>query len=132
MNKSFKLILIGLISLSLLTVGCNKKEEPIPETKVNINENVIKDQEVDGFSMTNTSLVYDEGKTTFITNVTNNTGSATEATVIKINVKDSDGNIITTFDDFIIPLQVGESTSIIGNAAMDITYASSIEYIIEK
>lgn len=133
MEKIIKIILIGIIGLSLLT-GCLKKEEKKEETiKVNTNEDVIKDQEVEGLKMTNTSLVYEKGTTTLETLVTNNTEVEYTVNKIKITVKDKEGNIITTLTGTIADtIKPGESRTIDSDTPMDLSEAGSIEYSIIK
>lgn len=132
MNKTLKIILISLIGLSLLT-GCGKKEEIEPPIKVNTNENVIKDQEVEGLKMTNTSLVYENGTTTLVTEVTNNTKEDYPVKRIKITVKDKEGNIITTLIGTIADtIKPGESRIIDSDTPIDLSEAESIEYSIVK
>ena len=132
MNKTLKIILISLIGLSLLT-GCGKKEEQEPPIKVNTNENVIKDQEVEGLTMTNTSLVYENGTTTLVTEVINNTKEDYPVKRIKIIVKDKEGNIITTLIGTIADtLKPGESRIIDSDTPIDLSEAESIEYSVIK
>ena len=132
MNKTLKIILISLIGLSLLT-GCGKKEEIEPPIKVNTNENVIKDQEVEGLRMTNTSLVYENGTTTLVTEVTNNTKEDYPVKRIKITVKDKEGNIITTLIGTIADtIKPGESRIIDSDTPIDLSEAESIEYSVIK
>lgn len=132
MNKTLKIILISLMGLSLLT-GCGKKEEQEPPIKVNTNENVIKDQEVEGLRMTNTSLVYENGTTTLVTEVTNNTKEDYPVKRIKITVKDKEGNIITTLIGTIADtIKPGESRIIDSDTPIDLSEAESIEYSVIK
>ena len=132
MNKTLKIILISLMGLSLLT-GCGKKEEIEPPIKVNTNENVIKDQEVEGLTMTNTSLVYENGTTTLVTEVTNNTKEDYPVKRIKITVKDKEGNIITTLIGTIADtIKPGESRIIDSDTPIDLSEAESIEYSVIK
>ena len=132
MKKALKIILISLMGLSLLT-GCGKKEEQEPPIKVNTNENVIKDQEVEGLTMTNTSLVYENGTTTLVTEVTNNTKEDYPVKRIKITVKDKEGNIITTLIGTIADtIKPGESRIIDTDTPIDLSEAESIEYSVIK
>ena len=101
--------------------------------EVNTNDEVIKDQNIDGIEVTNTSLVYENGLSYFSATVTNNTGSDYELNEYKINVKDSEGNIIV-----IIPGNVGstikngESKNINSVVTEDLSKAAYIEYEIVK
>ncbi len=62
-----KLILI--ILCLLLITGCNKEDnQEINETnKVNLNELAIEDKRINDFIFKNTSIIYDQGITTFKT-----------------------------------------------------------------
>ena len=72
-----KIIVIGtllIISTSLITgCGCKKKEEKKENNvvKSNTNEEVIKDQKIETFEFTNTSLVYINGTSSLETKVNN-------------------------------------------------------------
>lgn len=74
----------------------NKEENNKQDTIVNTNEGVIKDQEVEGLKMTITSLIYENGISTLITEVSNNTGIDYNLNEFNITVKGANGNVITT------------------------------------
>lgn len=135
MKKSIIIILISLASLGLLTTGCGKKdnEKTADDPIINTNEDVIKDQEVEGLSMKNTSLVTENGMSTFVTEVTNNTSSEFTLEEFKIYVKDADGNLLTTLTGYIGgSIQPGETRTIDSSTFTDISGAASIEYSIVK
>ena len=100
MKKIINITIMLLVCLTLVT-GCgkdkmkndDKKEDNMPTIEVNDNQKVIKDQNIDGIEITNTSLVYEDGISHLKATVTNNTGSDYELSEYKINVKDNDGNI---------------------------------------
>ena len=109
MKRIINVSLMLLVCLTLVT-GCGKNNEKDnnkdskTDMEVNTNDEVIKDQNIDGIEVTNTSLVYENGLSYFSATVTNNTGSDYELNEYKINVKDSEGNIIV-----IIPGNVGST-----------------------
>ena len=132
MKKTIKIILIGIIGLNIIT-GCFKKEEKKEEVKVNTNENVVKDQEVEGLKMTNTSLVYENGTTVLVTEVINKTEEDITVKRIRIKVKDKEGNTLTTLIGTIADtIKPGESRTIETETPLDLSKAESVEYSVEK
>ena len=136
MKNSIKIILISLLALTLVT-GCGKEktkeEKKEQSTVVNTNEGVIKDQVVEGLKMTNTSLIYENGISTLITEVSNNTGADYNLNEFNIAVKDASGNVITTLKGYVggtIPN--GETRTINTSSDLDLSKAISIEYSVSK
>lgn len=134
-----KVLLITLIaSISLLSIGCGcekkeKKKEEKTEIKVNSEENVVKDQEVETFKMTNTSLTYDGKMSTLLTDVTNISQNKEMLKSFNIIVKDKDGNEIITLLGYIgEEIEPGEIRTITSGTDMDLSKAASIEYTINK
>ena len=93
MKKISMISLSTLLAVSLLTgCGCSKKEEkPQDDIKTNTNEDVIKDQVIDGITMTNTSMVTTNKTTKLTTSVTNNTDKDYRLDEYMIIVKDEEG-----------------------------------------
>ena len=129
-----------LVCLTLVT-GCgkdkskneDKKDDNKTTVEVNNNEEVTKAQNIEGITITNTSLVYEDGISYLKATVTNNTGSDYELNEYKINVKDSDGNIIVTMPGYIgSVLKNGESKTINTMISEDLSKAYSIEYEVVK
>ena len=140
MKKIINITLMLLVCLTLVT-GCgkdktkndDKKEDNMPTIEVNDNQEVIKNQNIDGIEITNTSLVYEDGISYLKATVTNNTGSDYELNEYKINVKDSDGNIIVTMPGYVgSVIKNGESKSINTMISEDLSKAYSIEYEVVK
>ena len=105
----------------------------MPTIEVNDNQEVIKDQNIDGIEITNTSLVYEDGISYLKATVTNNTGVDYELNEYKINVKDSDGNIRVTMPGYVGSiLKNGESKNINTMISEDLSKAYSIEYEVIK
>ena len=96
MKRTIKTLLIGIFTISLITgCGCSKKEEkPQDDIKTNTNEDVIKDQVIDGITMTNTSMVTTNKTTKLTTSVTNNTDKDYRLDEYMIIVKDEEGKEI--------------------------------------
>ena len=129
-----------LVCLTLVT-GCgkdkskneDKKDDNKTTVEVNNNEEVTKAQNIEGITITNTSLVYEDGISYLKATVTNNTGSDYELNEYKINVKESDGNIIVTMPGYVgSVLKNGESKTINTMISEDLSKAYSIEYEVVK
>ncbi len=140
MKKIINITIMLLVCLTLVT-GCgkdkttndDKKEDNMPTIEVNDNQEVIKDQNIDGIEITNTSLVYEDGISYLKATVTNNTGVDYELNEYKINVKDSDGNIRVTMPGYVGSiLKNGESKNINTMISEDLSKAYSIEYEVIK
>ena len=140
MKKIINITLMLLVCITLVT-GCgkdkskneDKKDDNKTTVEVNNNEEVTKDQNIEGITITNTSLVYEDGISYLKATVTNNTGSDYELNEYKINVKDSDGNIIVTMPGYVgSVLKNGESKTINTTIGEDLSKAYSIEYEVVK
>ena len=140
MKKIINITLMLLVCITLVT-GCgkdktkndDKKDDNKTAVEVNNNEEVTKDQNIEGITITNTSLVYEDGISYLKATVTNNTGSDYELNEYKINVKDSDGNIIVTMPGYVgSVLKNGESKTINTMISEDLSNAYSIEYEVIK
>ena len=140
MKKIINITLMLLVCLTLVT-GCgkdkskneDKKDDNKTTVEVNNNEEVTKDQNIEGITITNTSLVHEDGISYLKATVTNNTGSDYELNEYRINVKDSDGNIIVTMPGYVgSVLKNGESKTINTMISEDLSKAYSIEYEVVK
>ena len=129
-----------LVCLTLVT-GCgkdkskneDKKDDNKTTVEVNNNEEVTKDQNIEGITITNTSLVYEDGISYLKATVTNNTGSDYELNEYKINVKDNNGNIIVTMPGYVgSVIKNGESKTVNTMISEDLSKAYSIEYEVIK
>ena len=140
MKKIINITLMLLVCITLVT-GCgkdktkndDKKDDNKTTVEVNNNEEVTKDQNIEGITITNTSLVYEDGISYLKATVTNNTGSDYKLNEYRINVKDSDGNIIVTMPGYVgSVLKNGESKTINTMISEDLSKAYSIEYEVVK
>ena len=135
-----KLGIISLASLLLFSTGCgcskekeSEKEKEQPESVINTNENVIKDQTFEGLQMSNTSLVTTEGVSTLVTEVTNNTGADYYLNEFVITVKAADGTVITTLPGYVGDVILnGETRTINSSIDIDLSAAASIEYSVSR
>lgn len=134
-----KKLFISTLIISLLFIsGCGKEETPnnpeptIPteeQTKINTNDDVIGNKELEEFSFTNSSLSYENGSSTFETIVTNNSNNTTYLKEFKIIFKDNEGKEIVTLIGFVADnIGPNESKVITTSVDEDLTQATSIEY----
>lgn len=135
--------LIGIIMLTILTIGVTtgcgcekknkKKETKEDEVKVNTNKDVIKDQNLEVFTFTNTSLIYENGRTTLETLVTNTSDNTETLSEFHILVKDKEGKEMITLVGFVGDQLKGKEQRLITSYTNeDLTKASSIEYSIVR
>ena len=135
-----RIMVIGMIGVfTLISVGCgcekkNKKETKNEEkTVVNTSKEVIKDQQVEVFKMTNTSLVYENGMSTLVTEVTNTSNEEQHIKTFDIIVKDKSGGEMITLLGYIgEDIPAGITRTITSNTDMDLSEAGSIEYKINR
>lgn len=123
---------IYLVILILILTGCsNKNEETLISNKVNLNEYVIEDKQIDSLITSNTSVIYDNGITTFKTTLTNNGDGIF---IDNLNVKFLNKNnteIITLKGELKKTLKNSEKTQITIISDIDLTDAYKIEYHID-
>ena len=132
-----KKILISMtivLATTLLLTGCGKKKgETKNDVKTNTEENVVKDQEVDGLKMTNTSLTITNGISTLVTEISNNTGSDYQLEEFTIIIKDKDDNVLATFPGYVgETIDNGSTKTIDSSIDIDLSNAASVEYKIKK
>ena len=135
MKKISIISLSTLLAVSLLTdCGCSKKEEkPQDDIKTNTNEDVIKDQVIDGITMTNTSMVTTNKTTKLTTSVTNNTDKDYRLDEYMIIVKDEEGKEIVRIPGYVgDTIKAGETRTISSSVDIDLSKAASIEYEVKK
>lgn len=106
-NKIFLILgaIIAIIIIIILTLYFNnnnqknkKRTEKEPITN-NTNEGVIKDQQIEGLTLTQTSLIYTNGMSTLETTVTNTNDSPYYLEEFHIIIKDENGNDIINYED---------------------------------
>lgn len=144
MKKNLILVLVMLLSIGLITgCGCKKKNNQVSKkdndkkskqtTKTVTEKEVIKDREVDGIKITDTSLTVTDGVSYLKASVTNNTGSDYKLEEYKIIVKDEKGDVIITLPGYVGEvIKAGATKTIRSSVSMDLSKAKSIEYEVVK
>lgn len=124
-----KKIIILILSLFLIT-GCSLfNKETVVNSEVNNNADIIKEQIVGNFTVSNISLVYLNGTSNFDVNITNNTEE--ELTISRFNVtfKTKSGTVITTISGNTgIKVQPKGSIEESMVSDIDLSNAYSVEY----
>lgn len=138
MKNVLAILLIGVFLLNT-GCGCTKKQTKVEEKKdtfvedqvsnINKSSEVIDDKEKNGFKFTNTSLVYENGISTLVTEVTNISSETKYLGTFNIYAKDKDGNIIVTLAGLVDDkLEPNTSKTITASVSINISDAYSIEY----
>lgn len=142
MKKTLIVTLSMIFAISVAT-GCscgNKKKnndkntnEKQPVVKTNTKKEVIKDREVDGIKLTNSSVITTDGVTDITTSVTNPTNEDYHLDEFKIIVKDKNGDVMITLPGYVGDvIKAGETRTIRSSVSMDLSTAESVEYEVSK
>lgn len=141
-KKIFLMGMVGIASLILITgCGCEKQDKEKEETnKVeneiveNNNENVIKDQTLEVFKFTDTSLVYEKAisKTTLEAIVTNTSDVDQTLAEFKIKVYNGEELMIELAGFVGDVIKAGESRTINTGCGEDLSKATRIEYSVVR
>lgn len=122
---------IFIVLILILFTACNNDELKLEANKVNLNDLVIEDKIINNFLVTDTSVIYDSGLTTFKATLKNN-GEVTKINKVNITFKTKNNLTITTLVGYINKeLKQSEKTDILVTSDIDLTNAYSIEYNFE-
>ncbi len=138
MKNKLLITMSCLLVVGLLTgCGCKKKEKEKKEEesniKVNIEKEVIKDREIEGIKITNTSLIVEDGISYFTSRVTNPTEEDYHLDEYRITFKDKDGNVVAEIPGSVGDvIKAGETRTIDSSIDIDLSNAVSAEYTIKK
>lgn len=125
--KKIVIMLIGIIFIT--GCGCDNKKNVDEIIKENVQQEVVKDQSVDVFNFTNTSLTYQKNTTLFVTKVTNTSSETQYLKQFKIHVWGKDGKEIRTLTGFVgSSFEPNESKIINSSCGEDLTNASRVTY----
>ena len=134
-----KVLLTLMVVLSVFMVaGCGKKvKNPasrIDEEKIktNLNENVIKEFEIEGLKISRSSLVYENGRSILTTAITNISNTVVIIDSIDAIYTDEDG--VETILPIVVgdPMVQGQTIYVKSETDVDLTKAVSIEYRVRK
>ena len=147
-NKNKKILIIGIIAIIIVvlviilvqrnkenskesnTAGENVVENYVEEidsgVKLNKSNKLNEAKEVEGLTIANIQLTLDSGITTLLADVTNNSGSRTNAKTVQITLLDYEGNELTTVPGIIKELEVGETTQL--NISLTSDYVNAYDF----
>lgn len=137
------LLIILVIAIIIFVVNKNKKENnnenaeennTVEEfvqvledgTKLNTSTKLSEAKEVNGLKFENMQLTEQNGQSVLLADVTNNSGKATNLTIVDVVLLDKNGQEIITVGGIISPLQAGEKTQF--NTSMTLDYANAYDF----
>ena len=138
------LLAILLIAIVIFAVTKNKKgnnnenteveNKPVEEfvqvledgTKLNTSTKLNESRDVNGFKFENIQFTEQKGQSVLLADVTNNTGKATDFTLVDVILLDKTGKEIVTLGGIISPLQPGAKTQF--NTSMTLDYANAYDF----
>lgn len=120
--------IILLVSFMFIITGCNEKELILENDKVNLNEAVIAEKEINDIKISDTSVIYSSG----ITTVKFNLSSLNNIYIkqVKLIFKNFAGTEMVTLIGY-IDSEIKEKKEIVITSDIDLTNAYDIEYIFE-
>ena len=95
-------------------------------TKLNISTKLNEAKEVNGLKFENIQFTEQNGQSVLLTNVTNNSGKATDMTLVDVILLDKNEQEIVKVGGIISPLQPGETKEF--NTSMTIDYANAYDF----
>ena len=146
-EKRMIIILLGVLLIAIIifaTTRGNKKEDknenttvenkPVEEfvqvledgTKLNTSTKFNQAREVQGFKFENIQFTEQNGQTVLLADVTNNTGKATDYTLVDVIILDKEGKEIVKLGGIISKLQPGEKTQF--NMSSTLDYANAYDF----
>lgn len=95
-------------------------------TKLNISTKLNEAKEVNGLKFENIQFTEQNGQSVLLANVTNNSGKATDMTLVDVILLDKNEQEIVKVGGIISPLQPGETKEF--NTSMTIDYANAYDF----
>jgi len=127
-----KFLIVGIICLFMIT-GCKENKTPILENnddiKTNVNEEVIGQKVIGDLTISNVSLVRDEGETKIMFNVTNNSTIAITYDMVSIKYINSNSDVIASVTSYVGTINAYETIEIDVSTYVDLMDAVNVEYI---
>ena len=132
-KKIIALLICGLIFVT----GCNKKNinddnnNPIVVgPSANINNEIIKEQTIDGLKFTNIVLISEGDHAKFSSDIVNTTGENINVKSFSIIYKDKDGNEIVQLLGYIgSTISPNQSITLTADAEINLSHATSVQYV---
>ena len=123
-----KKVLLLIISLFLIT-GCSKGEEH-KNAQVNNNENIVKEQTIGNLKLSDVSLIYEKGVSTFKVTITNNGEKFTPNSFI-VSFKNENDTVITELDGSFGEIEKDTFIALTLTSDIDLSKAYKVEYTIK-
>lgn len=95
-------------------------------SKLNVSDELRKTKNVEGLEISNIQLKEIGGITTLLADVENKTGKATERKMVKIDILDNSGNVITDVQGVMDPMKAGEKVQL--NTAVSADVANAYDF----
>lgn len=99
--------------------------------KLNTSTKLNETKTVNGLEIGNIQLTNANGQSVLLADVTNNSGAATELTLLDIILLDKDGNELGKVGGIISPLEVGGKTQLNASTMMDYANAYDFQIVIK-
>ena len=136
--KNKLVLVVGLTAFLVSGCSCSvkpKKDENLENSTGNsiivTEEGVVGEQTVNGISLENTNFSVQDGITSVVTKVKNNTTESFALTNYQMMIKDSNGNVLTMLMSSVdVTLLPGEEQTYTTTFMLDLSSASSVEYAI--
>ena len=154
MKKEDKKVVLILVGIAVIVVGClcifgnmGKKQSDNEDneaktseksnsekyvqkledgSKLNVSDKLRKSKTVDGLEISNIQLKEIGGITTLLADVENKTGVATAQKIVKIEILDNSGKVLTDVQGIIDPMKVGEKVQL--NVAVSADVANAYDF----
>ncbi len=140
--------IIAIIALVMMNNGKKEKqvastdapEQEVPKeefvdvledgTKLNKSEQLQKAKKLEGLDITDFQLTENNNQTVLLGTITNNTNTKQGGYVADITILDKQGKKMITVQNYIGPLEPGQSTQL--NTSLNLDYANAYDFTIAK
>lgn len=127
-----RFLIVGIMCLFMIT-GCKENKTPILENnddiKTNVNQEVIGQKVIGDLTISNVSLVRDEGETKIMFSITNNSSSAISYDMVSIKYINSNGDVIASVTSYIGTINALETIERDASTYVDLMDAVNVDYI---
>lgn len=129
-------IIIAIISIIFISNKNQKQENPNNEnvyyielqdgTKQNVSPKISEKKTFENLDIVNASIVYSDNKCKMKLNVENNSDIKSDDMIIKINIFDSNNDIMITLTGFVAEIDSGKSIEVNLDSSFD--YSNAYDY----